>query len=160
MNINKSCQSVLKGQSLFEVIFALGIAAIILLAMATLSASTLRNSTFSTDNAAATQLATQATEWLRSERDKDWTTFAGRANALGKIWCLPSLTWPGAPGSCSTPVDGTIYIRTVTLKSVDAFPSPGDGVIDTINAEVSISWNNAQGTHDVKNNASFTDWRR
>lgn len=151
---------VMRGQSLFEVIFALGIAAIILLAMASLASSTLRNTTFSTDNATSTQLAQEATEWLRNERDTQWDTFAARGSSAGRVWCLTSLTWPSASGVCSGPVTGTLYTRSVILKSVDAYPTTPDGIIDTINAEITVSWNDSKGTHTIKNNASYTDWRK
>jgi Tfp pilus assembly protein PilV len=161
--INAKYQS--SGQSLFEVIFALGIAAIILVAMAGLSVSTLRNSTFSTDSATATQLASQATEWLRSQRDACWTTnapcvgFVTRASSVGAgtTWCLSTLNWPGTAGACGPQVTGTNYTRSVLLKSRDADSVPG---IDTVDAEVTVSWTDSQGIHDIKNNASYTDWRR
>jgi Tfp pilus assembly protein PilV len=146
-----------KGQSLFEVIFALGIAAIILVAMASLSASTLRNSSFSTDSATTTQLSSQATEWLRSQRDANWAAFAARATTTGTTWCLSSLAWPAAAGACGPKVDGTVYTRSVILKSRDADSTPG---VDTIDAAITVSWSDSQGTHDVKNNASYTDWRK
>ena len=159
------------GQSLFEIVFALGIAAIILIAMAGLATTTLRNSTFSTDNATATQLASQATEWLRSERDACWTTqtdssgivlctgFATRALTTGRTWCLSTLSWPGSSGGCSSSslVTGTNYTRSVVLTSKDADAIPG---IDTVDAKVVVSWTDSQGTHDVTNQASYTDWRR
>lgn len=149
-----------RGQSLFEVIFALGIAAIILIAMASLATTTLRNSTFSNDSAIATQLAAEVTEWLRSERDENWSSFAGRSSVAGRTWCLPTLSWPAVSGPCSGPIPGANYTRSVILESVDANPTPQDGIIDTINATVTVSWTDSQGTHDITNNASYTDWRR
>jgi len=146
-----------KGQSLFEVIFALGIAAIILVAMASLATTSIRNSTFSKDSAAATQLASQTTEWLRSERDTSWTLFVARSTSLGKTWCLSTLAWPGSSGACGPQVTGTIFTRSVTLTSKDADTNPGD---DTVVADILVTWSDAQGTHDIKNQASYTDWRR
>lgn len=147
------------GQSLFEVVFALGIAAVVLIAMASLATSSVRNSTFSTNSVTTTQLASQATEWLRGQRDSGWTAFVARANTSGVTWCLPDLTWPGASGACgaSSVVPGTIYTRYVVLTSRDI---DGNTVIDTVDAEIIVRWTDSQGNHESKNNARFTDWRK
>lgn len=156
------------GQSLFEVIFALGIASIVLVAIVALSSSSVRNSTYSKNSIEATQLAQQATEWLRGQRDKCWDTqttpsctgFVTRSNASGITWCIPDLTtWPASSGPCtaSQQVTGTIFTRSVVLTSRDL---DGNTVTDAVDADVIVSWTDPQGTHDSKNHARFTDWRR
>jgi type II secretory pathway pseudopilin PulG len=148
------------GQSLFEVIFALAIAAVVLVALVALSATSIRNSTYSKNSVQATQLAQETTEWLRGERDRDWVTFAARSSAGGTLWCFPNqpLAWPGSSSvTCTTTVSNTIFTRSVTLVQRDI---DGNSVIDTIDAAVTISWVDSQGQHDSRNNARFTDWRR
>ncbi len=146
-----------KGQSLFEVIFALGIASLILVAAIALTTSSLRSSTFSKNSLVATQLAQQASEWLRSERDSDWVSFSARASATGTTWCLVDTSWPVVTGACSGTMSGTIFSRSATLTSRD---TNNDTIIDSIDADVSVSWEDGQGTHTSKNQTTLTDWRR
>ena len=60
------------GQSLFEVVFAVAIAAMILVGIVSLATTSTRNSIFSRNNSQATKYAQEVVEWLREERDKDW----------------------------------------------------------------------------------------
>jgi Tfp pilus assembly protein PilV len=148
------------GQSLFEVIFALAIAAVVLVALVALSATSIRNSTYSKNSIQATQLAQETTEWLRGQRDTDWTSFVARASSSGTSWCFPSqpLSWPGSPSvSCTTPITNTVFTRAVTLTSLDI---DSNTIIDTVDADITISWTDSQGQHNSKNRARFTDWRK
>ncbi|MFV1917388.1 MAG: hypothetical protein ACC618_02840, partial [Patescibacteria group bacterium] len=106
-----------KGQSLFEVIFTLAIAALIMVGIVSLAASSIRNSAFSRNNTQATRYVQEASEWLREQRDTDWSVFSGYASsAPGEKWCLTSLAWPGSSGNCgTTTIDGT-FTREVTLE--------------------------------------------
>lgn len=147
------------GQSLLEVIFALGIAAVVLISMAGLATTSVRNSTFSKNSVTTTQLAAQATEWLRSNRDSGWMAFVARASSPGTKWCIRDLAWPGAAGPCGSTdyVTGTNYIRYIVLTSKDI---DGNTVIDTVDATIVVQWSDAQGLHESKNDTRFTDWRR
>jgi len=145
------------GQSLFEVVFALGIAAIILIAIATLATSSVRNSNFSKESVTGTRLAQEVTEWLRQERDRDWSAFAARANAIGRTWCISALSWPGTSGGCGALVPGTNFTREITLTSKDL---DSNSVIDAVDAVIVIKWDDAKGTHSVTNQTLYTVWRR
>src|SRR4030043_2346790 len=88
-----------KGQSLFEIVLALAIATLIVVALVALASSAIRNSTFAKNKALATRYSQEATEWLRGERDTNWDIFATKA--LTPTWCLPSLSWMSASvGTC------------------------------------------------------------
>lgn len=56
------------GQSLFEVMFALSVAAMILVAVVALVATSIRNSTFSKNKALANKYASELSEWLKKEK--------------------------------------------------------------------------------------------
>jgi Tfp pilus assembly protein PilV len=146
-----------RGQSLFEVIFALALASIVLVAIVSLSVTSIRNSTYSKNSVQATQLAQETTEWLRGQRDVDWAAFLARANSAGRQWCISSLAWPSASGSCGPSVPNTVFTRSITLTSGDI---DGNSIIDTVDADIIVSWTDSQGTHDSRNRARFTDWRR
>lgn len=139
LKINKKKN--IRGQSLFEIIFAVAIAALIMTAVVVLSTDSVRNSSFSRNQTLASRLAQEAHEWLRSERDSDWTTFAGRVGTT----CLGALSWSG---SCA--VTGTPFSREVTLTLINP---------TTVEADIIVSWTDGQGTHEVRSVTRLTDWR-
>ncbi len=141
------------GQSLFEVVLALGVVTIILVALVTLAALSIRNTTFSKNRNSATRYSQETVEWLRGQRDDDWTTFAVRAQT--PTWCLPTLDWDTALiGRCGAgPGDfvlGTIFKREVSFTIIDA---------TTIEAVIKVYWDDAQGTHETRTSTNFTNWR-
>jgi type II secretory pathway pseudopilin PulG len=142
------------GQSLFEVVVALGIAAVILTGVVGLTTSSIRNSTFSRNNSLAARYAQETIEWLRTERDSDWTTFANRSvGGAGQRWCLTAnpISWPGTSGPCgaSNVIAGTVFTRELTMTLGT----------NSIEASVVVSWTDSQGTHQVRNGTLFTNWR-
>ena len=91
------------GQSLFEVIFAVAIASMIMVSVVSLSKQTVSSSDYSRNNALASRYAQEATDWIRQERDgdddpatNDWQIFYDRASGNPTI-CLEDLAWGGAP---------------------------------------------------------------
>lgn len=141
----------MKGQSLFEVIFAIAIAAIILVGIVALAATSVRNSSFARNQSLATRYVQEASEWLRAERDADWTAFSAKSSAVsGTDWCLSSLSWPGSSGNCGPPITGTIFARETKLI---------EETTEIVRAEINVVWNDAQGVHTTRSVARFTDWR-
>jgi type II secretory pathway pseudopilin PulG len=150
-----------KGQSLFEVVVAVGISAMILIAVASLAAGSVRNSSFSRNNAQATKFAQEEIEWLRGQRDAGWDGFIGNIASGG---CFGSFSWGG---SC---VINTTFTRSASF--VCSFlninlPPPtvvscgvGGPNINIVDATVIVSWSDAQGSHQVQSTTRFTDWRR
>jgi type II secretory pathway pseudopilin PulG len=133
------------GQSLFEVIFAVAIAALVLLAIVSLSSRSITTSDYSKNNALATKYALEATEWLRQERDTSWSSFYARNGSTYDIGGS-SPGWGNA-----NPITGTIFSRTVNLSS----DTDGSGAIVAI---VTVTWTDSQGTHTVTNTTKFTNW--
>lgn len=135
------------GQSLFEVIFAIGVAALVLVGITSLSAKGVRNSSFSKNNAQATKYAQEATEWLREQRDTSWSNFVSHAS--GNPICLGSSP-PSWSGPCK--ITGTPFERRVTLTR-DAANT------NIIHAVVEVSWNDDQGFHSSRTVTTFTNWK-
>lgn len=141
----------MRGQSLFEVIFAIAIAALILVGVVSIAANSVRNASFARNQALATRHVQGASEWLRAERDDDWTAFSSRALASpGRIWCLSSFSWPFSFGPCGPSIGGSIFNREVTLI-LEA--------VDIVRAEIVVDWTDTQGLHDARSIARFTDWQ-
>ena len=142
-----------KGQSLFEVVVALAISALIIIALVSLVSNSIRNANFSKNKTLAGVYVQEATEWLRGQRDNDIDTFS--TNVLTSQWCLQDLSW-GIPGSCEddATIAGTPFIREVnfTITSVS-----GKTMIET---NIVVSWTDSQGLHNVSSTTNFSDWRQ
>ena len=142
-----------KGQSLFEVVLALGVITAITIGIVSLTVNSIRNAAFSKNKTLAGRYAQEATEWLRSERDNDFTIF--ETHAQTSQWCLINLNW-NSVGACgeSDKISGTPLLRNVIFSTNLV---SGKTVID---ASVRVYWDDAQGTHEVRSTTSFSDWRQ
>ena len=138
------------GQSLFEVVVSLAIMTAVIVAIVILSSNAVRNSSFSRNKTLATRYSQEATEWLRGERDENWSTFFNRAITSG-IYCLDDLDWFSI-GTCggSDFIPDTILVREMSLNIVNP---------DRIDITVSINWEDPQGVHVVNSATTYTDWR-
>ena len=142
-----------KGQSLFEVVVAIAVSALIVVALVSVTSNSIQNSSFSKNKALAATYAQQASEWLRGQRDSDINVFVTHA-ATG-TFCLPDLSssnpWQDV-GHCSPDmvIPGTPFLREVAL-SVDT--QNGKDVID---AGVTVSWTDSQGMHEVMDSTTLT----
>lgn len=135
-----------EGQSLFEVVFAIAVASLIITGIVTVVTASLRNSEFSRNNALANRYAQEGQEWLRGQRDLDWAAFASHAGANTWYLCSPT-TW--TTSSCT--ITNVAFSRRAVLTAVN--PS-------TITATVTVSWSESQGTQEVVLITVYTDWKR
>lgn len=160
-----------RGQSLFEVVVALAISALIIGAIVSLVTNSIRNSTFSKNQSMAASYSQQATEWLRGQRDADIETFI--VNAGIGTWCLSAstlpatsvpLNWTGEnihPGLCSDSetIPGTPLVREASFAVTRQLGIKGVDVA-IVEVDVNVSWSDSQGTHRVTNSTNFSDWRQ
>lgn len=139
----------LSGQSFFEVVLALALVTIVLVALVTLAAVSIRSATFSKTKSLATSLSQEAIEWLRGQRDANWSDFVSKAATTN--WCLSNLNW-SRPGLCnsSNVVSGTIVVRQATLTIIDQ---------STVQADVKATWSDSQGSHQILTSTYFTKWK-
>lgn len=142
-----------KGQSLFEVVVAIAISALIITTLVSLVSNSIQNANFSKNKTLAANYTQEATEWLRGQRDTDITTFMTKA--LIPRWCLKDLSW-STPGACgeSSQIVNTPFTREVVFV-IDT--SSGKNIIE---ADVSVFWTDSQGSHTVKSATNFSDWRQ
>lgn len=134
------------GQSLFEVVVAVGVIALVMVAVLSLGTTSVRNSNFAKNGAIATKYAQEGTEYARQARDSDWALFFAQATGLA----IPAgniSVWPPS-GTCY--IGTTIFCRTITLTQVPA---------NEVDVLVLVQWTDSQGTHSVRNATSLTKWR-
>lgn len=137
------------GQSFVEVVIALALISIVLITIVSLAALSIRASVFSRNQTEASRYTEQASEWLRSEKDANWSAF--KSHAVSSNWCLDSLYWQKQNAcSGSDVISGTVFIRS--LK----FTNNSDG---SVSADLSTSWTDAQGTHTVPTSLIFANWQ-
>ncbi|OGM28436.1 hypothetical protein A2962_04745 [Candidatus Woesebacteria bacterium RIFCSPLOWO2_01_FULL_39_61] len=150
---------VYSGQSLFEVLFSVAIASILLIGVVSLAATSVRNTSFSLNNALATEFAQEGSEWIRQYRDADWDEFKSHSSGgAGSNWCINSLPYPppawGLPSSCGTAtITGTIFTRDINLTD-DAINA---GLVEVT---ISVNWTDSQGVHTVRSISKLADWNR
>ena len=146
---NRNCH--LSGQSLFEVVLALGLIAMIIVTVVSLASVSIRNSSFSRYKSLATRYSQETLEWLRGERDSGWTTFVTHAQT--PTFCFPSLSWALAKvGVCGADdkISGTPLKREIGFTIID---------LENIETSVKVYWTDAQGYHESKSVTDFTNWR-
>lgn len=142
------------GQSLFEIILALAITTLIVVALVALTATSIRNTTFSKNKTLASRYSQEATEWLRGERDADFNVFETRAAT--PLYCLPSLTWGSASiGACTSGQE----IANTPFRREISFSTTSIACGDLIEAGVKVYWTDSQGIHEVRSVTCFSDWR-
>ncbi len=157
-------RSFLKGQSLFEVVFAIGIIAMVTVAIVSVSTVSIRNNISSKNKSLSTKYVNEAMEWLRSERDKNWNEFRGhaaqpKAGQLDwKDYCMeivPPNNWGNDTDLCDEPdeyISGTQLYRMVSLAR--DYPNSET----TVHAKVTVEWEDTQGIHSSSSYMVFTSW--
>lgn len=158
------------GQSLFELVVAIGISALVIVVLVSLTSNALQNAAFSKNESLAGTYAQEATEWLRGQRDANTTDFvtditplfgAGPAcfNVLQLGVGIP------APVKCSTGDtiidtngDKTLFTRQITFTEYT--PVVGGVTKNIVEADVTVSWTDSKGLHEVTNATYFADWRQ
>src|SRR3989344_8192142 len=138
------------GTSLFEVLVAIVVIGITLISLISIVTHSISNSTFSKNRTRAAALTTEAVEWLRSQRDNDWTTFSGyAASTPGNDYCLRDLTLDPMP--CAQIEN--IFTRTATLTTISVNGQ------DAVEIHVVTIWNEQDGIHESRATTTLTNWR-
>jgi Tfp pilus assembly protein PilV len=147
-----------RGQSLFEVVVAIAISAIIIVTIVALVTNSIRNSTFSKNQSLASNYAQQATEWLRGKRDEDVTQFVAKTGT-STTWCLDSLPDDLAAVRATACSEDDVITNTNFIREVKFATTTSTGKT-LIEADVAVSWDDSQGNHKVTSATSFADWRQ
>lgn len=149
------------GQSLFELVSVVFVISMGLLALVSLSARAVSNTSQSRDKTIAGRLTQEGIEWIRSERDRmNWATFRDTytSPAGNRTYCmnvLSATTWTQSSGCSGGQVvqiggQNTSFVRTGVLTRVGA---------DTINVIVVTNWVDATGNREARVTTSLTSWR-
>jgi Tfp pilus assembly protein PilV len=146
-----------KGQSLFEVVVAIAISALIVVTLVSVTSNSIQNSSFSKNKSLASTYADQASEWIRNQRDTNIDVLVTKATS-GGTFCLPDLSWPASASNVAscTVISGTIFTRSVSL-GVSLDPGSGKNIISS---DVLVTWQDSQGMHEVADDTTLVDLRQ
>lgn len=125
---------------MLEVIVALAAAMLVILGLVRVTIVSMRNSRFAKNQALATQYAQEAMEWIRTQRDEDWSLL------VIDTYCLSDdLDWIVNP-SCDYTLD-TVFKRVAVLTA------DGD---EKFQVDVTVSWDS--GAHQSELSSYLTKW--
>ncbi len=128
-------------QVLIELTIALAVAMVAILALVQSATKSVSNSTFSKTQTQATQYATEAIEWLRSEKNKSWPDFSTNISASNK-YCLNALAW--VAGVCSNNMTGLGFKRQLDISGSQL--------------TVTVTWDEKGKSFSAKQNITFNKY--
>jgi len=125
------------GQSLVELIVAVSISALILVALLSGVTTALHSAQLAKKKTQAMGKTQEVVEWLRGEKEKSWAEFATNNNGQ---YCFNDLTF--VLGECNADSDG--FKRQLELIFTD---EDGDGIDDKAKIKVTTFWTDNHGEH-------------
>jgi len=122
-----------KGTSIIEIVIATTLISVAIISALSLTNQSQKQNTYAKGLAEATKYATQASDWIRSQRDE--LGYATLYSIAGGIYCLNSLPSDYTlieTGACNDNsfISNTIFQREVTLTKN----------LDSINALIIVTW--------------------
>ena len=129
-------QSSNNGQSLIEMLAAIAVMIVVILALVAITTAAIRNASFARNQATATKYAQEGIEKVRAYRDgTDWAVFAAGCTENMSVLDLPSLLSP--------------FERTIICSDTNE--------IKTVT--VTVSWTDSKGSHKSEITTRFTNWK-
>jgi len=152
-----------KGQTLVEVIVAVGIIVIVLVAVVAGVVQSVRNTRFAKEQATATRYAQETIEWLRRQRDElGWEPFYNLLDAdaaSGVVtYCLSSLPETSlifealldkGASSCSQ-IGTSVFSREMTVTLAETQ--------DSVDMVVRVSWQEGERAHNSELTGKLAKW--
>lgn len=154
-----------KGQSLMELVVVIAVIIIVVSALVFATIASLRNASFSQNQAQATKLAQQGLEKVRSLRDRD-TSGSGIWSSSTSCGSSVPLTCPATQSSCPTGSTNNCYfffnasgvLINATAANSETIP-PGnfkrqffieDTAVDQKKVTVVVTWTDISGPHESR----------
>lgn len=135
-----------RGQTLAEVVVAIGVVVLLVTGLVVGTSVTLKASQYGKARSQAVQYAQEAVEMVRSVRDSGWSnivTYSGTTQCLNKAG-----QWTVKSGLCGYTID-SFYTREVSFTWNDP----------KMKVDVSVSWIDGNKTYTVPITTYFTQWK-
>jgi len=127
------------GQSLVEMVVAVGIAAMVIVALLIGAVVSIRNVQFSRNQSRAMELNREVSEWLRSQEKTSWSQLWSNGSELGEPYCFWHFNFDLNICSDDDNLIDDKFIRQGVLQQ--------DGR-DKLEITITTSWNDTFGDHD------------
>lgn len=139
------------GQTLLELVLALGVIAVVLTGLVSAVTSSLRYSQSSQLRSRGVKYAQEGLELARKLRDSNtWDIFAAYSGSGSSSWCLSeSGVWSPNGGSGCPIASGSTFWRTVTFTW-------NDPIMDVVSE---VSWADRLASSTVSFRTYFSQWR-
>ena len=146
------------GQTLVEILVAIAMVVLVLVAVVGRSVDSVRNSIFSRNEILATRFAQEGIEWDRSQRDRlGWNAFVAALDSNPVTYCVLDLSQKIedlTSGACTGTISGTVFTREVSLNYQDE-PNPNGDFVDVT---VTVSWTDRIGDHTSNLGTRLSQW--
>lgn len=146
-----------RGQTLLEILVALGTGVVVLLALSTTVLTSLNSTQYSKNQNLATLYAQQGLEIVRGIKQTDWNSFytnytpAGGVVGSSSSFCLPKDDTTPNPGSCGVAVIDGVYKRDIKFEILE--------VGTRVKTTETVSFTDSKGEHKSELVTVFTDWQ-
>jgi type II secretory pathway pseudopilin PulG len=146
------------GQTLVEILVAIAMVVLVLVAVVGRSVDSVRNSIFSRNEILATRFAQEGIEWGRSQRDRlGWNAFVAALDSYPVTYCVLDLSQKIedlTSGACTGTISGTVFTREVSLSYQDEASPLGD----YIDLSVTVNWTDRIGDHTSNLGTRLSQW--
>jgi len=142
----------IRGQTLVELIIAVGVVGIVVMALISAVTASLRFSETSRFRSKGVKYAQEGIELARALRDSSpWTDFLAYSGAGSASWCLNgSGVWSADSGSGECPIEaGSTFWRKVDFTWNDPL----------MTVAVTVNWGQRNSISTVNLETNFTQWR-
>lgn len=153
-----------KGQTLIEILVAVAIITVAMVAVVARTVEAVRNANFARNQSLATRFAQEGVEWARIQRDSlRWSNFEAVIQSASPVtYCVPDLELELAdvisvncdPASEADNIAGTVFDRQVSFNFVEDLTGNGDYV----EVEVIVNWQDSIGGHRSKLDTRLSEW--
>lgn len=144
----------LRGQTLMELVIAIGVVAIVASALAAAVTSSLRYGQASRFRSRAVKLAQEGIELARTLRDTStWSTFEGYATTGTGSWCLSDVgVWTQDTSGGDCPItEGSTFWRSVAFT--------WNAIENRMEILVTVSWGERNSASTVNLHTYLTRWK-
>ena len=145
-----------RGQSLVEILIAVGISAALIGSVVSTYVVSLRSNANARLSAIGTQLAQETYDNVKALAESDWHTIYSVTKGANQHLVLADDTFSVVPGTEAFEVDGTLYTRSFVVENVqrglsgDIVSSGGEDNPSTQKVTVTVSWPISGETDDTK----------
>ena len=133
-----------KSFSLIEVLVFITILSLFFVAALAVTTFSLRNMKSAEYKILASHLAEEGIEWVKSEKEGDWTQFITHDTGGGTTYCLNNLKWI-SPTPCGDYTLGTpsIFKRELVVDNQAGTP------VTSVDVQVTVSWREAGSVFSI-----------